>query len=155
MVFLNFALPGSLARLSKLLAYGGKDDWEQRYHVPKVSKYIQEAITFFRLQGPMLLQHHRTKPMDLFTDATTTQVGICHPDLGLHYICRIPQKPIYRAEATAVDIGLSLPLPREVRLRIDNRALVHAIRKGRSNCREGTEGLFKPEGPFPSHKSSD
>ena len=136
MVFLNFALPGTLARLSKLLAFGGNDDWEERYPVPLVARYIQEAISFFRAQGPMPLQHHRSKPMDLFTDATTTQAGVTHPDLRRHYLCRIPQKPIYRAEATAVDIGLSLPLPREVRLRIDNRALVYAIKKGRSNCRE-------------------
>jgi hypothetical protein len=77
---INFALPGSLARFSRLLVYSGTDDWEHRYHVPKVSKHIREANTFFRTQGPMPLQHHRTKLMDLFPDATTTQVSICHPD---------------------------------------------------------------------------
>lgn len=133
MVFFNFAIPASLARVNPLLAFGADDDFNKRYRVAECTHFIAAALKFYGTRKPIPLQHHVTKPLDVFTDATETQIGIVHPLLGLTVAARIPRRRIYGAEALAASVALTLPMPKHFRLRIDNKALVHAIAKGRSN----------------------
>lgn len=53
-----------------------------------------------------------------------------------HAAARIRFTQIYRAEALAVSWMLEQPIPEKLLLRVDNEALVNAIKKGRSNIPE-------------------
>lgn len=135
-VFWNYAYDGILSLLGPTIAFiraGGKQ-WNKHYHyrdfAPFFEKFLRRAMQLTWTP----FQVHADKPVDIFTDATNTQLGIITPAYTAAAI--IPFTQIYRAEALAVKWLLEQRLPKSFRLRIDNLALVHAIKKGRSNIPE-------------------
>jgi len=140
LVFLNNAYPGSLSYLSALIAFlkAGGDNWRKSYKYSCISQYVEQALRTFETFKPCKLQVHEAAPQHIYTDATNTQLGVVLPDVEL--AVAIPHTQIYRAEAEAVRWALCQPsLPEDFVLRVDNLALVHALRKGRSNIRQSNQ----------------
>jgi len=143
LVFYNHAHPGSLSHLSPLIAFVNTagDDWKRRYDYRSFSPFFERVWTSVAWNDWTTLQVHSSSPTHYYTDATNRQLGLVTPN----YVAsaRRPYKQIYRAEADAVGWLLEQPITREACLRIDNEALVNAIKKGRSNIPEANRVVKK------------
>jgi hypothetical protein len=134
-VFVNNAYPGFLALISPLLAFVTIGSWDKIYSYRSVSRHVEKLLHSVSSLPPCKIQVHTGTPVDLYTDATTTQLGLVLPDRTMAR--RIPKMNIYEAEAWAVLwLLLQEDLPKEFRIRCDNEALCHALKKGRSNTPE-------------------
>jgi hypothetical protein len=134
-VFYNNAYPGFLSHLSPLLAFlKALPCWETRINYVSVAPIIGRLLDLALGMRPIALQVHSNAPEHAFCDATNTQVGFVTPEVTA--ACAIPFTQIYRAEALGAQLLLQQPLDKDVCLRIDNQALMFAIRKGRSNIPE-------------------
>lgn len=135
-VFADKAYPGFLSHLTGALAYlKAAKGWRAIHEYREFAPFAQRAFDKLQSLQPQRLQCPTKSSLDLFTDATNTQLGIVTPDYTA--AIAVPFKQIYRSEAVAASWLLRQPLPTpEIRLRIDNEALVHAIQKGRSNIPE-------------------
>ena len=136
-VFWNYAYDGILSLLGPVIAFirAGGTKWNKHYHYRDFAPFFTSFLRRAMQLSWTPFQVHANKPVDIFTDATNTQLGIITP--AYTAAATIPFTQIYRAEALAVKWLLEQKnLPKAFRLRIDNLALVHAIKKGRSNIPE-------------------
>jgi hypothetical protein len=134
LVFLNNAFPGSLSYLSSLIAWVSavNGDWRKHYKYEFLAPYVHCAVSRFEALPLCKIQAANTSPVQLYTDATPTQLGVIMPQRTMAVV--IPLVNVYEAEALAVAWLLEQPdLPPFVVLLIDNAALVYALHKGRSN----------------------
>jgi hypothetical protein len=137
LVFLNNAFPGSLSYLSALIAWVASADgrWRRTYEYRYLAPYVERALRLFEALPPCAIQAVSTPPVQFYTDATPTQIGIITDTTMM--ATRITPTKVYEAEAIAVQWLLEQPnLPKSFCVRVDNAALVFALAKGRSNTPE-------------------
>jgi hypothetical protein len=134
-VFFNYAHPGSLAYLSGLIAFVScAKSWDQRFPYASVDPFVSSVLQFFARLPPTPLQVHVERPKHVYSDATPSCMGLVIDDQ--QFSCRIAPTRIYEAESLAAQWLVDELPPSEYCLRIDNSALVFALRKGRSNTPE-------------------
>lgn len=146
--FFNNATTGILAQWNQLIniIQQAKLNWKKSYSYNKLAPYINAAIGALEATSWAPIQEFTSKPTELFTDATPTQLGyvVGTPHIAVN-ATRRAKKQIYRAEADAIHwllsnlkaiFGAASEIPKNLLLRCDNMALVHAIKKGRSNIFE-------------------
>jgi hypothetical protein len=133
LAFFNNAAPGFLSKLGPVIAYLKALDcaWTARTRFLPFAKHLAKAILAARAIGEFPLQV-TSSTTEIHTDATPTQLGIVFPSFSAAAIT--PHDIVYATEARAADWAVAQPLlPRATTLRIDNAALVFALKKGRSN----------------------
>lgn len=149
LAFFNNAVPGILSQwgqLIEILQQAGTN-WKKSYRYDGLKPYIDSALSSLSLTGWAALQFFKNKPLELYTDATPTQVGAVLVDQGKVLAVdakRIKRKQIYRAEADAIHwiaskwskTDLAPLIKRGLLIHCDNMALVNAVKKGRSNIYE-------------------
>lgn len=135
-VFWNYAYPGLLAYLNPLIRFvASNDPWDTKYNFAEVQGTIAAIISRCKSFEDCTIQHHVSEPIQYFTDATNSQLGIIFDEAVMAK--KINFRQIYRAEALAVLWLLNQPFQAlAVCLRIDNEALVNCIKKGRSKIPE-------------------
>lgn len=134
-IFAAKAYPGLLAHLSSCLAFvKAGTSWNQRYRYKFFAPYLEKVLTFMEGLAPLRLQVHDSTPVQVYTDATNTQISLVMP--SYEAASRIPYTQIYRSEALAICWLLKQDLPNNTLIRCDNEALVNALKKGRSNIYE-------------------
>lgn len=137
LVFFDNAVKGSLSNLTQLinLVKQEQNNWRKHYCYDDIEPYIEAAIFNFESMGWCPIQNFSTKPIQIYTDATPSQIAYIWEDKVKKQ--KIKKKQIYRAEADAIHMLLKEKnLPKEFLIRCDNMALVNAIKKGRSNIFE-------------------
>lgn len=137
LVFFTNAAKGALCLCEKLINLVG--DLARRrvkkIEYAKVQGTVSKAIEAFDKLGNFPLHFSRSKPVQIYTDATPGQIAFVAPEQTKARA--IARKQIYRAEADAIYWMLSeAELPKDFTIRCDNAALVFAVRKGRSAIRE-------------------
>lgn len=145
-IFLNSAYPGILSHLNPLIAWvkAGGADWRLTYAYKRVAPVVEKTLKLLESLPPFKLQVHTadTPPTHLYTDASSRGLGLVFPNFTAAFGVPV-KKTIYRLEADAVSWALQQHLPPSSVLRIDNEALVHALKKGRSNISEANEACAR------------
>lgn len=140
LVFYNNAAPGFISQLGPVLRYLNTRPpaWTSRSCFTDFFPLLDKALAKIERVGWFPIVGMTQKPVHVFTDATPTQLGMVFPSFTASM--PTPKATIYRTEALAVSWALDQDaLPRCVVLRIDNLALVYAIKKGRSNIKEAND----------------
>ena len=101
----------------------------------RLAPFVAQVLQAAKNQQPTKLQVTTSNSVELFMDATCTQLGFISNVMQV--AMRVPEKNIYEAEADAINLLLHQELlPTEFRIRCDNMALCFALKKGRSNTPE-------------------
>lgn len=142
--FCNTAYPGSLSLLQSLMAFQmateerpDRPSWRQKLGRNALRKFRPLALRVlekFAAFPPMRVQTAPVSFTEYWSDATTRVAGIAlphRPPVGYRFVEPLP---IFEAEAVGVLFATDARDPQhgEITFRIDNEALFHAFRKGRS-----------------------
>jgi len=136
LTFPNEAYPGSISLLNPLNALiKAKEGWTHTYAYNTVAPYMTRALAAFLHMPPCPLQVFTQTPTSYYTDATTTQIGIVGP--GIYMAKQVTEKIVYRTETQGIHWLLKqIHIHRNTAIYTDNKALMYACKKGRSNTHD-------------------